>query len=238
MLFFYIRQGDPIYVPDQLTPLGHRQAEAVAKRLTLYGNDKIYASTSNRAIQTAQPTCEILKKEMTQLDFANEHYAWNEFAREDVDGQKHWLGWHSKYIRLFTDPSLRALGLRWYEHPEVRDEHFELGLERIQRESDAFFATLGYEKVQGRGLYKVTHSNNDRVALFAHAGFGKLFLSHILSLPYPEFALHFDQTHTGMTVIEFVETDGYAVPKVLTYCSDSHLYHEGLPTNYNNVLRF
>ena len=62
MLLFYIRHGDPTYDPDELTPLGKRQAESVAKRLALYGIDSIYASTSNRAIQTAQPTCELLKK--------------------------------------------------------------------------------------------------------------------------------------------------------------------------------
>lgn len=44
MLFFYIRHGDPIYNPNQLTPLGERQAEAVAKRLSLYSIDKIYSS--------------------------------------------------------------------------------------------------------------------------------------------------------------------------------------------------
>ena len=53
MLFFYIRHGDPTYHPDELTPLGKRQAEAIAKRLALYGIDRIFASTSNRAIQTA-----------------------------------------------------------------------------------------------------------------------------------------------------------------------------------------
>ena len=31
MLLFFIRHGDPNYFPDQLTPLGHRQAEAVAR---------------------------------------------------------------------------------------------------------------------------------------------------------------------------------------------------------------
>lgn len=30
MIFFYIRHGDPIYVPDSLTPLGMRQADAQA----------------------------------------------------------------------------------------------------------------------------------------------------------------------------------------------------------------
>ena len=63
MLLFYIRHGEPIYNPDMLTPLGKRQADAIAKRLSLYGIDKIYSSTSNRAIETAEPTCEILKKE-------------------------------------------------------------------------------------------------------------------------------------------------------------------------------
>ena len=57
MIFFYIRHGDPVYEPDSLTPLGMRQADALAKRLSLYGVDKIYSSTSNRAIQTAMPTC-------------------------------------------------------------------------------------------------------------------------------------------------------------------------------------
>ena len=44
MLLFYVRHGDPIYSPDSLTPLGERQAEAIAKRLSLYGIDDIYTS--------------------------------------------------------------------------------------------------------------------------------------------------------------------------------------------------
>ena len=59
MIFYYIRHGDPTYNPDSLTALGVRQAEALAKRLALYGLDNIYSSTSNRAIMTAKPTCEV-----------------------------------------------------------------------------------------------------------------------------------------------------------------------------------
>ena len=72
MLFFYVRHGDPIYNPDMLTPLGHEQARAVAKRLCLFGIDRIFASSSNRAQLTAKPTSEICKKEVTVLDWANE----------------------------------------------------------------------------------------------------------------------------------------------------------------------
>ena len=77
MLFFYLRHGDPIYHPDMLTPLGHKQAEALAKRLALFGIDRIYASTSNRARQTAEPTAALLKKEITVCDWANEGLAWD-----------------------------------------------------------------------------------------------------------------------------------------------------------------
>lgn len=41
MILFYIRHGEPIYEPDSLTELGERQAEAVAKRLSMFGIDKI-----------------------------------------------------------------------------------------------------------------------------------------------------------------------------------------------------
>jgi len=88
MLFFYIRHGDPIYNPDSLTPLGHRQAEAVGRRLAQFGMDKIYASTSNRAIQTAQPLCELVKKDLTQLDFANENHAWQELTVVENEQQR------------------------------------------------------------------------------------------------------------------------------------------------------
>lgn len=55
MILYYVRHGDPIYEPDQLTELGKIQVSAVAKRLALRGVDRIYSSL--RARQTAQPKC-------------------------------------------------------------------------------------------------------------------------------------------------------------------------------------
>ena len=72
MLFYYIRHGRPIYNPDSLRPMGKRQAEPVARRLARYGLDRVYASSSNRAIETAQPTCDLCELEMTVLDWCNE----------------------------------------------------------------------------------------------------------------------------------------------------------------------
>ena len=237
MLFFYIRHGDPIYTPDSLTPLGHRQAEAVAKRLAIHGIDRIFASTSTRAQLTAQPTCEITKKEMQLADFANEHHAWEELTYDSSIG-KRWL-FHAPEVRkLFVQPELLSLGQEWYTHPMLASYHYEKGLSRIQSESDKFFAALGYEHIPGTGAYRVTKTNNERVAMFAHQGFGLSFLSCILDIPYPQFTLHFDFCHTGMTVIDFKEEDGIAIPRILTLSSDSHLYKEGLPTFYNHEMRF
>jgi len=67
MILYYVRHGDPTYRPDELTPLGLRQAEAVGRRIAQHGIDRVYSSTSTRAYQTAKPLAEILKKEIVQM---------------------------------------------------------------------------------------------------------------------------------------------------------------------------
>lgn len=239
MIFYYIRHGDPTYNPDSLTALGVRQAEALAKRLALYGLDNIYSSTSNRAIMTAKPTCEVLKKEPILLDFANEGHAWNDLTIETADGKgKTWLFNNKKVIDIFNSKDIRDLGDNWYEYFEFVKYNYKKGIVRIYNEADSFFESLGYEHIRYTGKYKVKKSNNQRIALFAHQGFGLAFLSCLLDIPYPMFCTHFDMCHTGVTVIEFCENGGYCIPKILTLSLDSHLYHEGLPTKYNNRVYF
>lgn len=239
MLLFYVRHGDPVYDPNQLTPLGRRQAEAVGKRLALYGVDKIYASSSNRAMQTAQPTCEILKQDMEILDFCNEDHAWADFSVKLESGENTWCFYHPEVRKLFIDPSVTALGLKWYEHPALQKYNFKKGVDRISAEMDALLLKHGYEHIPGTGTYRAVRHNDDRIAIFAHQGFGMSFMSQLMDIPYPFYSTHFDLTHTGMTVIEFrPEPDGMCIPKVLTLSSDSHIYREGLPTNYCNYVRF
>ncbi len=237
MLFFFLRHGDPVYEPDSLTPLGEEQAKALSKRLLKCGIDEIYASTSNRARQTAKPLCDALGKEAKLLDFANESHTWAELTTQKDDGSGlTWLFYNKKAVDLFNSKEFRALGDRWYEYPGL--EKYEKGIMRVYNESDAFFASLGYEHIRYSGKYKVTKPNNKRVALFAHQGFGLAFLSCVLDIPYPAFCTHFDIGHSDMTVINFKEVDGYSVPKVLTFSSDSHLYREGMSTLYNYEVMF
>lgn len=233
MLFFYVRHGHPVYNPDQLTPLGERQAEAIGKRLARFGVDEIFASSSNRAKQTAQPACEMLRKSLTELDWCNEHHAWQQLTVVNKNGNRRWLFHDGESRRLFTDPELLRLGERWYEHPAFAAYDFKAGLARIRTQADAFLESLGYRHIAGTGAYEVLQDNPKRVALFAHQGFGIAFLSCLLDICYPQFSTHFDMSYTGMTVIEFKNENGIAIPRVMTLANDGHLYGEGLPTEYN-----
>lgn len=234
MLFYYIRHGDPIYDPDSLTPLGKRQAEAVAKRLARYGLDEIYVSSSVRAKETAQPTCEILKKAPVELDWANESYAWADFSVDIEGGVRNWVFHTPRYKQLLCSEEIRALDEKWYDHPEFQDTNFKNGIIRIQNECDKFFENLGYKHDRKRHVYTAEKPSDKRVALFAHQGFGVLFLSALLDISTPQFVTHFDISHSSVTVIDFSDNDGICVPKALMTGNDSHIYAEGLPTKFCN----
>lgn len=142
MLLFYLRHGDPIYDPDSLTPLGERQAEALARRLSVYGLDEIYASSSRRAQQTAQPCCELLHKSMTVLDWCNEGYAWSELGVKTETGAHTWGFLHEPTKQIMASEQVFRLGHEWYTHPAFPPS-FESGIKRIEREADAFLLSLG-----------------------------------------------------------------------------------------------
>ncbi len=233
MLLYYVRHGDPIYNPDSLTPLGHRQAEAVAKRLANHGIDEIYSSTSTRAMLTAKPTCEILGLEAKPLEWCHEACAAKHFWFDSGNGEKGWVFAQPQYIEKFASKEIVDLGAKWYEHPDFADKTFKQGIEDTQKLAFEFLSNLGFTYDEQKGMYKSTARGNKRVALFAHQGMGLLLLSIISLIPYPTFSTRFDMTHTGVTVINFPEKDGYVLPTILTLSNDSHIYREGLPTKYN-----
>ena len=174
---------------------------------------------------------------MTLLEFANEYHAWNELTIM-ANNQREWIFQHPVSVPLLTDPEIINLGFNWYEYPLFKEQNLKAGFERIANEADKFFAELGFEHIPNTGKYKVTKKNDERVALFAHQGFGTAFLSALLDIPYPTYASRFGMTHTGVTVINFSTDGDVCVPTVLSLSNDSHIYKEGLPTRYNNGVFF
>ena len=238
MILYYIRHGDPIYNPNQLTPLGERQAEAVAKRIAVHGIDRIYTSPSNRARQTAEPLCQITKMSPEILEWSDEDRLFLEMAQLDTDGRKQWPFRHSVYRNLLNSREVQDLGRLWYTHPKFADIGVGPAIERIQREMDDFLESLGYKHDLENSCYQQLRENNDRVAFFAHEGIGVAILSCILDIPYPMMSTRYDMTHTGVTVIQFEEKFGSVIPQVLTFSNDSHLYREGLPTKHQNRIYY
>ena len=137
MLLFFVRHGDPIYNPDSLTELGMKQAEALVSRMKECNPEKIFASSSNRAIMTAQPTAKALNKEIEILDWCHENHAWNQLAVDDVDGRKRWCFQNSKIIKLLSSNEVRKLDKQWYEYPGFKEYPFEAGYKRIHDETNS-----------------------------------------------------------------------------------------------------
>jgi probable phosphoglycerate mutase len=238
MFFFLIRHGDPIYKPDSLTEQGHKQAAALAKRLARYGLDEIYCSTSIRAQMTAQPTCEALGQEMRLCPWAHEDLVYRDMSIEAEDGRKIWAFALQHIKEQFCCPDVLALGELWYTHPLFADTKFAQGEQRIDKETDDFFLSLGLHHDRENHYFEKVGETKERIALFAHQGFGLSFLSSVLDIPYPLLATHFNLSHSSMTVIHFDETKPKIFPRVLQMSNDSHLYREDLPTKYNNLYEF
>ena len=238
MLLYYIRHGDPIYDPDSLTPLGQEQAKALAKRLIVHGVDKVYSSPSNRARMTAQPTCDLLRKDMTVCPWADEGLAARDFM---VPNERHgytWCFYDPDLKQLFNSPEVRALDKKWYEHPDFASYRFAEGVRRVDEAVDNFLLELGFRHDRENNRYDAVDPKYERVALFAHQGFGMCFFSSLLDIPYCHFCTHFDFGHSSMSVIQFNEHHRYVYPTVLQLSNDSHLYREGIITGYHNSIKF
>ena len=173
---------------------------------------------------------------VTEVDFADEAHVWRDLTIKRDDGRLTWLFYHEEIRKLFTSKEIRDLGEEWYRHPKLTS--YEAGIKRVYDNTDAFLASLGYEHERYTGRYKVLRDNGERVALFAYQGFGLAFLSTLLDIPNPAFSTHFDMSHSNMTVIEFKDEGGFAIPRVMTLSNDSHIYADGLPTKYNNEIYF
>ena len=91
MHIYFVRHGHPDYANDCLTELGHKQAEAAAKRLMGCGIERIFSSTNGRAVQTAEYTARALGLDVTSYDFMRE-ISWGSVDGEPILAKGHpWL---------------------------------------------------------------------------------------------------------------------------------------------------
>lgn len=236
MLLYIVRHGDPIYNPDSLTPKGHLQAKALAKRFAIHGLDRIYSSPLIRAQQTARPTCDILGLEMQIEEWTSENLAAGSFfVNRSCDGKRGWI-FHQNPTILKNDAS-HALVDNWYEADCFKeyDNDFKGGYERIQKEYDKFIERHGYKR-EG-AIYQIIRPNDEKIAVFCHQGFGVTWLSHLLGIPPQLFWTSFDFSHSGVTVLNFQNYENGITSPICLQVSDlSHIFADRLPFKYNNSI--
>ncbi|MDR0405557.1 MAG: histidine phosphatase family protein [Clostridiales bacterium] len=233
MLLYIIRHGDPDYENDSLTPKGKLQADALAKRLALHGIDKVYCSPLGRAKLTAKPTCELLGLDCVIEPWTSESKAWEKFSIKCGDGSAKWV-FHQQTTLLKNDQTI-DLGRQWHEAEVFAGLNLKKGYDELAADSDGFLLKLGYRR-QG-SIYQIVKKNTDRVAVFCHQGFGVTWMSHLLQIPPHLFWSSFDVSHSSISLFEFENNaDGATTPKCLCLSDTSHIYKEGLPLRYNNIL--
>ena len=235
MRLYIIRHGNPDYIHDCLTPLGKRQAEAVSRRFAQDRLDLIYSSPLGRARETAQPTCEILKKEMTILDWCSENAAYEDMCVRNPDGTTRWC--FAKQRSDYKNNDTINLTTDWKRsNPEFESEKVEKRLQIIRDGSDKLLAELGYER--DGCVYRITKPNDLNVGVFCHQGFGLTWMAHLLSIPPHIFWASFDMTYTGVSLIEFANfPNGVTTPMMLQFDDLSHLFNERLPMIFEEGTR-
>ncbi|MBR4378325.1 MAG: histidine phosphatase family protein [Bacilli bacterium] len=204
MDLYFIRHGYPDYDNDSLTEEGKRQAEETSKVLSKIRFEKIFCSPLGRAKLTAEYTAKKLNTEPVVLPWTSENLAGSQIGMFDEKGVFNWIFWidktKQKMIEKQGDPN-------WYSDP-IFKESVKEGVDRINKELDAWLLSLGLEHDREKKIYKKVGKTPENIALFAHGGMATLFMSSILDMNYAEFVSHFYVHETcGVTHIHFEETE-------------------------------
>ena len=212
MRLLFVRHGHPNYELDCLTPLGHLQAEAAAKRLMSEKIDAFYASTCGRAVETAEHTVARYGLPVTQLPFMRE-VTWG-YNGQTNEPEGH--PWNLVDRMILEGKTLR--NSHWQAIPPFRGNSVCDNAEAIGKGIDDLLETLGYTR-EGE-YYRAGENTKKTVALFSHGGSSNAALAHILNLPFPYVIQVFRADFTSITVLTFPDTPGKLVMPVLELVND------------------
>lgn len=234
MLLYLIRHGDPDYSTDTLTLRGMFQAEAVGKRMFDAGIDRIFTSPMGRARLTASPAARMLGLTPQIEEWA--HEVGPEIKTTFPDGS-------FRSVSQLPGYHLRANGGQdvscadaLTHAPYFSGTRMGLTMAYIHKSGRDFLERLGYRE-KGE-IYRILRPNEERVALFCHAGLMRAWVSILLHIPVHLVWADFGVTHTGVTVLEFKNLpEGITAPKCRCFSDISHLYAAGLDLRYNNGVR-
>lgn len=222
MRIVFVRHGEPDYVHDCLTDLGHLQAAACAQRLKEEGISRIYASPMGRARQTAQATAQVLGMDIQILDFMHEIY-WGSVDGSPLFANGHPWDLADRLVREGWDLTRTD----WPEHAFYRNNLATAEVEKISKGADDWLMSLGYRR---EGTYYRCLREKDEpftVALFSHGGSSTAALSRILGLPFPYLCGFLHMPFTSLFIVRLEHRPGEISLPVLELAGDAK-HIEGL----------
>lgn len=229
MRLYIIRHADPDYPNNTITEAGHREAQALAKRLQAQGVDHLYSSPLGRALHTMRYTADLAGIEATIEEWTQELSGLE--IDTDLDGR---IGIWDLPGEVYRAGERHPAFDTWRRMPPLAESKSGETLEALARSSDAFLERHGYAR-EGR-RYRVVHSNRERVAVFCHGAFGLAWISHLLELPLPSVWSSFWLPPSSVTTILLEErTPEWAVPRCIGLGDVSHLYEAGLPVRPRGI---
>ena len=217
MILYIVRHGDPDYEHNTITPLGHREADALGAWFDNIPLTKIYSSPLGRAKDTAAYTCE--RKGISPIILP-----WTE---ESMD-----------YMRPFAHDAACTYRFSTAEgiadFVDFHNEDRSAALKQLADSSDNWLAELGYKREGAH--YRITEHNDDRIALFCHGGFGTALTAHLLGMPPAlGFLSMFMTTSSVNTFVFNYHESGYTRPRMLRFGEISHLLAADIVENEYNV---
>lgn len=229
MRLYIIRHADPDYENNTITPDGHLEAKALAKRLVSHGLDRIYSSPAGRARHTMQYTAELLNMDHKIEDWTLEldglridDTPWGPIQLWDVPGE------------VIRGEEFFPTHDTWNQLEFAQRTKINEIFENVKRFSDEFLKRHGYERVGGK--YRCINPNQEKIAVFCHCGFGLTWLSHLLEIPLTLMWSGFWLPPSSVTTILFDErSKDWAVPRCIGLGDVSHLYSEGLPVKPRGI---
>ena len=229
MRLYIVRHADPDYINDTITPEGHLEAQALAKRFQKEGLHKIYSSPLGRAKDTAKYTADLLN-----LELNIEHWT------KELDDHVSLEPWGRMFTINVPGEIIRGCEPlpdheTWYKRGPFANTNFHNTYKKLREFSDEFLSRHGYERQGGRYLCK--RPNRDKIAVFCHGGFGLTWLSILLELPPSLVWAGFWMPPSSVTTILFDErSNQWAVPRCIGFGDVSHLYAEGLPVRPSGII--
>ncbi len=221
MLLYIIRHGDPNYEKDTITSKGHEEANSLAKRMVKVKPDLLYSSPLGRAKDTAKYTSDILNidfgiQEWTQeIDSVIEHSSLGRMSAWDIPGEV-----------IFEEDS-DLVNDMYFSRPYLQRANIKEKFETLRKNSDVFLEEHGYKRIGRR--YRCINSNNIKIVIFCHMGFGLAWLSHLLNVPLGLMWVGFSLAPTSVSIVSFEEaSSNWAVPRCIALGDTAHIYESGL----------